>query len=582
MPHAIPEPEPPKPPQVVDVAIIGAGWYGLTAARTYLRLEPDTKLTIIESANSVGGVWSKDRIYPNLVAQVKHGLFNYTDTPMPKEGVTKNNLVTGYMIQAYLEKYARDHDLLRRIQFQQWVEKAERCPRGWRLQLKGSGQIIETAKLMVATGVTSIPNMPDFDMSDASIPLAHSRDLGVSVGDIKSDKYQHAVVVGAAKSAYDAVYLLLSMGKKVTWMIRQDGSGPMPILPSEMYGMNSIAIGSTRMMSYLSPSILNSTGIISSFFQRTTIGRWLTSAFWNSTTTASEKEAGFEKGDHIAALKPEVKEKSAFWCNSGLGVVTIPNFWQTLREGNLNVVRDNINTVKGNTLYLDTGKKIQADYIVSCTGWGDHFAMFDAETKAELGIPAIGGPNKRAESFDVDPQDDITWAKHDAAATKAVDDKLPFLKEGPELKNPRTNDASAQRRWRLYKRCIPLNLALKDDRSIVILGQIHTIQTPMVSDIQSFWAILYLLGEINPPDEATMTKEISQWNVWTRKRYIGQGQKYPYCIFDFLPYLDTLLKDAGINSRRKSNFITEFFSPYKPQDFAGFLDEYMSKRQIKA
>lgn len=288
---------------------ISLGWYGLVAARTYLKLEPDTNITIIESANSVGGVWSKDRIYPNLVAQVKHGLFNYTDTPMPKEGATKNDLVTGYMIQSYLEKYARDHDLLRRIQFNSWVEKAERCPRGWRLRLQGSGNIIEPAKLMVATGVTSIPNMPEFDMSDASIPLVHSRDLGASVEDLKSDDVQSAIVVGAAKSAYDAVYLLLSMGKKVTWLIRPEGSGPMPILPSEMFGCNSIAIGSTRLMSYLSPSILNSTGPICTFFQRTTIGRWITSAFWENTTHASEKNAGFAKGDHIAALKPEVKEK---------------------------------------------------------------------------------------------------------------------------------------------------------------------------------------------------------------------------------------------------------------------------------
>lgn len=572
MPHAT---APSVPLKVVDVAIIGAGWYGLVAARTYLKLEPDTNIAIIESANSVGGVWSKDRIYPNLVAQVKHGLFNYTDTPMPKDGATENDLVTGYMIQDYLEKYARDHDLLRRIQFNSWVEKAERCPRGWRLQLQGSGNVIETEKLMVATGVTSIPNMPEFDMSDASIPLTHSRDLGASVEDLRSDDVQSAVVVGAAKSAYDAVYLLLSMGKKVTWLIRPEGSGPMPILPSEMFGCNSIAIGSTRLMSYLSPSILNSTGPICSFFHRTAIGRWITSAFWNNTTNASEKKAGFAKGDHIAALKPEVKEKSAFWCNSGLGIVTIPDFWPTLRNGNLKIVRDNIDSVKGDLLVLNSGETLQADYIVSCTGWGDHFGMFSAETKTELGLPEVsttpppGGRRSKA---------DIAWDAHDATATRTVNERLPFLTAGPELTNPKTNDASAQRRWRLYKRAIPLNLALKDDRSLVILGQIHTIQTPMVSEIQSFWSILYLLGEIDLPDEATMTKEIAEWNVWTRKRYISQGQKFPYCIFDFLPYLDGLCKDAGINSKRKGNVFSEFFSPYRPEDFCGFVDEYLAKR----
>ena len=75
---------------------------------------------------------------------------------------------------------------------------AERCARGWRLRLKGSGHMIETTKLMVATGVTTIPNMPEFDMTAASIPLIHSRDLGASVRSLGSDDVRSVVVVGAA------------------------------------------------------------------------------------------------------------------------------------------------------------------------------------------------------------------------------------------------------------------------------------------------------------------------------------------------------------------------------------------------
>ena len=50
------------------------GWYGLVAARTYLRLRPDINLLILDSDSSVGGVWSERRLYPNLVAQVKLGV----------------------------------------------------------------------------------------------------------------------------------------------------------------------------------------------------------------------------------------------------------------------------------------------------------------------------------------------------------------------------------------------------------------------------------------------------------------------------------------------------------------------------
>ena len=244
-------------------------------------------------------------------------------------------------------------------------------------------------------------------------------------------------------------------------------------------------------------------------------------------------------------LKRSLIDSSAFWCNSGLGIVTIPDFWPTLRRGNLKVVRDNIDTVLGDTLLMQSGATIQADYIVSCTGWGDHFGMFDAETKAELGLPAFEDftniPKRgKGESRS---KEDIAWEQHDATTSRTVNAKLPFLSAGPELRNPITDTVSAQRRWRLYKRCVPLNLALNDDRSLVILGQIHTIQTPLVASIQSFWSILYLLGEIDLPGEEEITREIAEWNVWTRMRYTGQGQKYPYCIFDFLPvcYSSSLL-----------------------------------------
>ena len=103
----------------------------------------------------------------------------------------------------------------------------------------------------------------------------------------------------------------------------------------------------------------------------------------------------------------------------------------------------------------------------------------------------------------------------DRDADLSVTSKLPFLVERPVLKNRQSN---VQRRWRLYHRIVP------------ILGQI-----PLVSEIQPFWAIPYLLGEIELPKHETVEKEIAEWNAWMRKRYLSQGQKFPYSLYDFLP-----------------------------------------------
>lgn len=235
---------------------------------------------------------------------------------------------------------------------------------------------------------------------------------------------------------------------------------------------------------------------------------------------------------HCASLARRANSSffSVFWANSGLGVVTLQNYWPTLHAGDVTVLRDHLAVIKEETLILGSGKSLEADYVVMCTGWGDHFAMFDPATKVELGLPAYDDTDDQAE-----PSTDGFWGKLDSEAIKAVDTKLPFLAKTPGLKNPQVVNIDLQKRWRLYRRVVPLTLAEKGDRSIIILGQIHTVQTPLVSEMQSFWGILYLLGEIDLPDHDTMAKEIAEWNAWTAKRYLSQGQKHPYSLYDFLP-----------------------------------------------
>ncbi|GME30072.1 flavin-binding monooxygenase-like family protein [Neofusicoccum parvum] len=61
--------------------------------------------------------------------------------------------------------------------------------------------------------------------------------------------------------------------------------------------------------------------------------------FWDVVTHLSDSHAGYSKGDHISLLKPEVDRKSVFWANSGLGVVTLTDFWPKIHSGNVRVVR---------------------------------------------------------------------------------------------------------------------------------------------------------------------------------------------------------------------------------------------------
>lgn len=100
-----------------DVVVVWAGLQGLVAAKTYLACEPNVELGILDSNTSVGGVWSKENIYPGLHSNNLLGTYEYTDFPMRDAGL---DLVEGEHIRAekvndYFRQYAETFELERQI-----------------------------------------------------------------------------------------------------------------------------------------------------------------------------------------------------------------------------------------------------------------------------------------------------------------------------------------------------------------------------------------------------------------------------------------------------------------------------------
>lgn len=230
----------------------------------------------------------------------------------PQTGISTNGLIAGGTIHEYLQTYAEQHDLLHRICFSSLVSRAERCSTGWKLhcQTMEKVEFLETTKLIVATGITSTPKMLRFRAQSVSIPIIHSNDLGSSSKSLESPDVRTVVVVRGAKSAYDIVYLLLSLEKKVIWIIRADGTAPHPLTLQTLFGYwRSLAVSSTRFMSYVSPSILNVDYSLRRLFQRTNLGLWCTNRFWEVLNYLSIRHADYFKGDHVSMLKPYIEDK---------------------------------------------------------------------------------------------------------------------------------------------------------------------------------------------------------------------------------------------------------------------------------
>ncbi len=272
-------------------------------------------MLILDDQASIGGVWSAAKIYPSLFAQIKIGQFEYSFYPMRRENITDDGYIGASTIHDYLNDFARHFDLVRRTRLNTRVSKVERTADGqWQLEIEskpvgGSGDVpsqlrrIETARLIYATGATSHPVMPSWPQSpNFSAPTIHSSDIGLHLDELS--KVGHATVVGAAKSAYDIVFLLLQKGIKVDWIIRENGSGPLAIMPPRIGLLNTLDVAATGLVGALSATIMCTSGPGYHFFHRTWVGRTIGTGFWRWLTAFAAGHAGYDKSPDAQKLKP--------------------------------------------------------------------------------------------------------------------------------------------------------------------------------------------------------------------------------------------------------------------------------------
>ncbi|XXG97588.1 hypothetical protein Hte_003894 [Hypoxylon texense] len=547
-----------------DVVVVGTGWNGLIAAKTYLEFEPNTNLILVDDQESIGGVWNNEKIYPSLFAQIKYGLFEYSFYPMRREGITPDGYISGKTINNYLNEFAEDFDLVRRTRLRTHVDNVSKLPEGgWRLDITGQ-PAIECAKLIYASGATSHPVIPSWPQFNFTTPIIHSSETGTHLEAL--DKIQSATVVGAAKSAYDTVFLLLKAGKKVNWIIREDGSGPLAIMPPTILGVvNTMDAVATRMVAVLGSSIMRTKGPGYRFFQKTYVGRALARTFWKSLTWIAETHAGYAKSDNAKKLRPLPHGNGIFWANAGLGAASVPEFWNVFHAGDCTVHRTEIASLTdGNKVTLRNGAQFETDYLILCTGFDKSYQPFSKELQQACGLAPT-------------PAEAEKWAKLEANAEETVDELLPAIKESPlevseEINGGRKNLAHGPSRH--YRRLVVPNMVAAGDRSIYFPGFIHSIYTPLVSEVQALWGVTFLLGLHDPPAQEEMEREVAEWNVWSRKRYLTQGRKHAYAIYDFLSYIDLLLGDLGVNTKRKSNIFSDLFLPAYPRDYCGLIEEF--------
>jgi hypothetical protein len=123
--------------------------------------------------------------------------------------------------------------------------------------------------------------------------------------------------------------------------------------------------------------------------------------------------------------------------------------------------------------------------------------------------------------------------------------------------------------------------AFTESRTLAFAGAYRSPATTIIAQTQALWITAFLddqLPALKDSDNAASERILyetvlhTQFGKWRYSR--GFGARFPELWFDCLPYVDLMLKDIGIQNRRKKSWWSERFTPYMPVDYVDILDEY--------
>lgn len=565
-----------QPP--LDIVIIGAGISGIVTARFYLDIHPDCNLAMIERDGAVGGTWGSERLYPGFKAQASDRMCCFSDIEIeiPPGGSDANFCPDSKYVAEYLDIYIDKHvyngkSIRDRTHLNATVTAVRKVGDLWSVKFnqKGSEREFMTKKVMVASGQTSVPNMPNLRGEDAfKGPIYHSLDFGRSWKSLSAPEFKKIVVLGGGKSAADMVYQFAKAGKEVSWVIRKTGKGPVAFIAGQGPGpyRNLGEVARTLFFTKLFLMGTRPKTWWDWFLWDTWPGQAFQKWFDGIASQMTAKQARWDErtdakeGFHLLKNtgKPNFLATSA-------GMIQYDDFWDTVAKS-VNVYRKDIDHLEYHKILFTDGTELEAEGLMYGTGYLETFPFLTEEDSHRLGLPH----NPNLES----PEEREEWTRLEREAERQVLANYPILAHPhPDLPKHFGDIDMKSTPYRLHNVIGPMT-----DRSIAFVGFATHPNMFEAAEIEGIWATAFLDGVVKLPDLQTMKEETAFRNAYMRVRIPTYGRYGNFYIFDTFPYNERLLeKDLGLKSWHHKTLWEEWTTPFLPKDYKGLKDEYLEK-----
>jgi len=370
-------------PEFSDVLIIGAGISGIGAAYRIAEKNPELSYTILERRARIGGTWDLFR-YPGIRSDSDIFTLSFPYEPWTRP----ENVAEGHDIREYLTSTARRYGIDRHIRFGAHVRSAEfdSTTDTWTVRVAQDGpdggeRAYRGRFLFFGTGYYDYdaPHTPAFPgIEKFAGDVVHPQFWPESL----DHSGKRVVVIGSGATAISLIPALARSAAHVTMLQRSPTY--MMSMPRFDPMVQFIRRVLPRHVSHQIVRFRNALVHILSYFmfrKAPRFGRWLV-----RNRTIAALPAGYDVDVHF---NPRYDPWDQRMC-----LVLDGDLFSHISDGRTEVVTDQIDHVDVTGIVLQSGRRIDADVIVTATG---------------LQLQALGGITLRIDGAEVDPSNRFVY-----------------------------------------------------------------------------------------------------------------------------------------------------------------------------
>jgi dimethylaniline monooxygenase (N-oxide forming) len=232
----------------------------------------------------------------------------FSDVPLtvPHDAEVFNDIFEAKYVTNYLEDYLDNHvysgtPLRERVKVGFAVSQVYKVCDVWTVKgalvADGVQQAFEAKRIIIATGMTSVPRMPKLiGQEQFGGPILHQKQYGQFLSKGLSS-HQKVAVLGAGKSATDIAYGLAKSGSEVHWIIRKSGKGPgaftNPAENAKGPFLNDPELAATRLFATMSPACFTEPNLWTRFLHNTSMGESILNGVWNGADEKCKRIGNF-------------------------------------------------------------------------------------------------------------------------------------------------------------------------------------------------------------------------------------------------------------------------------------------------